>query len=362
MARPKKPTRLYQRPDTGEWIIRDGGKDTRTGHRGDDARAYAEAALARYLTNRGRAPAPVAPDELPVCVLLEDYATAKTDSVADPDRLDYAILALAGFWTGKTVKDIHRENCQAYQRFRCRSRSTVRRELSVLRAAVNFSKERLTKIPDVWLPAETDPRPDWLTRAEFASVLKQLWRHKRSRHAARLAVCQFYTGSRPATVSKTTYARRTDGPWVDLEQEIWWRRGDDEARTKKERKPHRIPSRLLAHLRRWRRLYETRYIVEHPRHPGRPVGDIGKALETACDRANVARITPHGLKHTAITLFIQSGGSIEAASEYFSTSPETIRRTYWHHSPLHQQAIVERVSDLGRTRTAQKRPETSANQ
>lgn len=355
MPRPKKPARLYPRPDTGEWIIRGAGPDKRTGFHGDGERAQAEAALARHLTERGEAPVPVEPEEIPVNVLVADYCAARADHVADPDRLDYAAEALAPFWTGKTVAHVTDENCQAYTKHReaqGRSRSTARKELGTLRAALNHNKKRLTKVPDVWLPEETDPRPDWLTRDEFAAMLWQLWRQKRSRHAARMALCQFYTGSRPRTVGKTTRHKRKDGPWIDLEQEIWWRRGDDEKKSRKAREPHRIARRLLAHLRRWQRIFpEWVYVIEHPRHPGKPVLDIEKALTTACEKAGVQRITPHGLKHTAITLFIQGGGSKEKAEEYYSTSAATITKTYWHHSPLFQKEAAQMADRLGRTET-----------
>jgi integrase len=71
--------------------------------------------------------------------------------------------------------------------------------------------------------------------------------------------------------------------------------------------------------------------LEHlipPCDPGQPVWDISKALEGAAKRAGVKRITLHTLEHTAITLFIQSGGSVEGASDYFSTSIETIQSNY----------------------------------
>lgn len=77
--------------------------------------------------------------------------------------------------------------------------------------------------------------------------------------------------------------------------------------------------------------------------------DIGNALAAAAARAGVKRITPHTLKHTAITLFIQSGGSAEDASDYFSTSIETIQSNYWHHSPHHQRRAVKQIEILGRT-------------
>ena len=104
--------------------------------------------------------------------------------------------------------------------------------------------------------------------------------------------------------------------------------------------------------------------MEFARHPGRPVMDIGNALDSAAKRAGVKRITPHTLKHTAITLAIQGGMSVEDAADYFSTSIETIQSNYWHHSPHHQARAVAMVGNLGRTdtpRNSAKRTETRAN-
>lgn len=76
--------------------------------------------------------------------------------------------------------------------------------------------------------------------------------------------------------------------------------------------------------------------------------DISKALEGAEKRALVKRITPHTLEHTAITPFIQSGGSAEDASGYFLASIETIQSNYWHHSPKHQARARVQILNLGK--------------
>jgi DNA invertase Pin-like site-specific DNA recombinase len=72
---------------------------------------------------------------------------------------------------------------------------------------------------------------------------------------------------------------------------------------------------------------------------------IGNAFEGACRRAGLTDVTPHTLKHTAITWAIQKGLSVEDAADYFDTSAETIRKVYCHHSPAYQDravAILER--------------------
>lgn len=353
MPRPRKPARLYQRPDTQEWVIRDAGKERRTGHRGSGGREAAEEVFARYFAARLTLPlTPQKPDDVSISLVLVNYLETLRDDMVAPERQAYAVKALSPFWSTKNCGEISEEICRAYVKTRP-SASTARRVLSVLRAALNkaHKDKMLLGAPAVWLPPKGKAKPDWLSRNAFARVLWQLWRQKRSRHAARLALCQFYSGSRPRTVAKSTWAEQADGPWVGLDQRIWWRAGEDEPGTVKARRPHGLPPRLMAHLRRWQRIYGGTYIVEHPRNPGQPVMDIGKALEGACDRAGVKRITPHTLKHSAITLAIQSGMSAEDAADYYSTSIETIQANYWHHSPYHQERAIALMANLGRTDT-----------
>lgn len=50
---------------------------------------------------------------------------------------------------------------------------------------------------------------------------------------------------------------------------------------------------------------------------------------------------PHVLKPTAITWAMQRGAAIRDAAGYFSTSAETIEKTYGHHSPNQQLTAVQ---------------------
>lgn len=396
MPRPKKPARLYERPDTGEWIIRDGSHSERTGCIGSADFGAAEEKLAKYLIGkRGREPeVPMPKESVSVIRALTHYAQNLREETAAPERTGAAIDAMVLFWADKACSQVNEDTCRAYTKWRMAggvrsaliaigkdtksremvSRSTVRRELTVLRAALRKGHGRiLTDVPPVWLPAETEPRPEWLTRDQFAFLLWELWkgprpkrkdgsigpRQDRTKHAARIALSQFYSGSRPGTIGRSTWRKRKDGPWIDMVARVWHRKGEAELDTVKSRGPHSIPDRLYAHLERWQRLHGGEYVVEHPRRPGMPVIDIGKAIDTAAAAAGLGRVTPHTLKHTAITLAIQSSMTIEEAADYFSTSPETIRKTYWHHSPHHQQRAVTLMGSLGRG-SAQIRTETLA--
>jgi integrase len=358
------------RPDDGRWFILDRGKQISTRARGREGEEAAQEALKRYLAEQvfqlPAAPLPLA--LVSVDQVLSHYLDNLRPDIADWERQGYGVQALMKFWTRKTCADINERSCRSYNATR-NSDQTARRELGILRAALGVAHNHgiIPSRPTVWLPAKGDPNPDWLERSEVARLLWELRRNKRTRHTARFLICMFYTGSRVGTISRTTWEERRDGPWVDLEKGLWYRSGVDERKTAKRRGTHRIPRRLLNHLRIWRRAdlrrkekvagassVSGKYVIEYPRLPGQPVKDIGNSLASACRRAGMRKITPHVLKHTAITNAIGDGMSVEQAADFFSTSVATIQTTYWHHSPHHQHEAVEIMNRLGRQRNATK--------
>lgn len=359
-GRKPKPARVWKRKDE-RWIILDRGKHISTGFRGAEGEEAANKALERYLASK-HFNVPDTPQPLSVVsvdAVLAYYLDNLRDDIAAPERQAYAVMALMVFWAGKTCAELCTENYQNYIDSRP-SKSTARRELGTLRAALNkaFDDGLIPAAPKVLLPPKSKRKPVSLSRDEVARVLWQLWRGKRTKHAARFLVCMFYTGSRPGTIARSTWLERSDGPWVDIDAEIWWRAGVDEPETVKMRRSHRIPKRLRAHLRRWRGLNRLKaargegqggtFVIEYARRPNQPVKDVGGALERACERAKVRRITPHVLKHTAITNAIRSGMSIEDAADYFSTSVQTIQEVYWHRSPHHQKRAGEIMERSGK--------------
>ena len=58
-----------------------------------------------------------------------------------------------------------------------------------------------------------------------------------------------------------------------------------------------------------------------------------RAFIKAVGEANLQAVTPHTLKHTAITWAMQNGVTTWEAAGFFATSQETIEKVYGHHSP-----------------------------
>lgn len=80
-------------------------------------------------------------------------------------------------------------------------------------------------------------------------------------------------------------------------------------------------------------------------YKGRPLADIKKGFaELLKDCGIKKKVTPHSLKHTAITWLVQSGMELETISELTSTSVKILRGTYAHHRPDYQKALGDALS------------------
>jgi integrase len=146
-------------------------------------REQAEIALAEFIAAKAKSAGPRDPSAVLVTDVLADYAEERGKLTDSPWRISAAVNALVPFWKGLTVGHVMGETCRAYARARERSAGTVRRELGVLRAAVNHAHKegRLTRIVGFVLPPRPEPRDRWLTRKEAAALLRAALRVPRVR-------------------------------------------------------------------------------------------------------------------------------------------------------------------------------------
>jgi integrase len=178
---------------------------------------------------------------------LADYAEEMAPTTAAPWRIGLAVTAQAGFWAGRTVVEMTKETCRRYVAWRGRSNGTARRELGVLRAAINHAHRegRLTRTVAVHLPAGAEPRDRWLTRAEVAALLRAALREPRVRLNLPLFILiAVYTGRREEAILSLRWAQ------VDLEAGIIDFRAPGAPISNKRRGRVRIPAKLLAYLKR----------------------------------------------------------------------------------------------------------------
>ena len=216
--------------------------------------------------------------------------------------------------------------------------ASIRRELGVLQAAINFCHKEgyLTHAARVTSPEKPPSRDRWITRGEAAALIIAARRLPRCKHLARFILVALYTGTRKDAILRLGFMPNTAGGWIDVDQGILHRRGAQEIETKKRRPPMKLSRKLLAHCRRWKASGDIWVVT----YNGQRVGDIKKVFASIADGAGMPDVTPHTLKHTAITWAMQKGMQLDDASHYFGTSRETIMRVYWHHSPHFQEDAV----------------------
>ena len=114
----------------------------------------------------------------------------------------------------------------------------------------------------------------------------------------------------------------------------------------KRKTPVKIAKRLLAHLRRWKRLDRwvdgkagIRYIVHYQ---GRAFTKENKSFRAAAAAAGLDKmVTPHVLRHTRGTWLAQSGVKSSEAAASLGLTVDEYERTYLHNDPDFQQAAAD---------------------
>lgn len=303
---------------------------TRKRSTGTTDRREAEDALAQFIHHRHlieRPSGPSDPSGFLISDALELYGELHAPTVAAPERIGYAIDALLVFWSQSTVADVSKETCRAYARHRNRADGTVRRELTTLRAAINFahSEGRLTRVPAVWLPKPPEGRDRWLRRSEAALLLNaaRLGRADVRLYLPLFIVIALYTGARKDAILSLRW------PQVDFERGTINFNEPGRAQTKKRRSRQPIPDRLMTFLKLARRRGSDLGYVVHCE--GARINDVKRAFASACSRAGVADATPHTLRHTCGTWMAHKGVPLFEIGGWLGQTHERTVALYAHH-------------------------------
>lgn len=385
MSRQAKGARLWLQPERRDakerltersvWVIRDGARKISTGC-GPGALERAEEKLAEYIAAK-RQPerqGTTDPHKVLIADILNIYArdvaprhNRPKESIArleillawwsDPDRAQADLKRMASdddAFSG-VAADVRGATCRVFAKVAGKP-SWARRLLEDLRAALNyaFAEGHLDRAIAVTLPPKPPPRDRWLTRSEAAAAIWAAWRYKEPegnlpngrgarytrRHIARFILVGIYTGTRKAAILEAAFERRPGFGYVDLGEGIFYRRPAGRRETRKRQPPIRLPSRLLAHMRRWRAKGQS-FVIEHN---GAPVLDVKRAFKSVMDECQIEKVTPHNLRHTAATWAMQNSGDPWQMAGYLGMSVETLLRNYGHHHQDHLDGAGEVIA------------------
>lgn len=363
MPRKPSPPRLWFRADTATWVIKDGSKRISTGCGKTDAEA-AERALADYFASKYEAPRGGRASEITVGDVIAVYLQEKADGASRPKETEQCLARLNDYFGAMTVSEIKGRTCRDFAAHR-KTPAGARKDLEILRAAIrHYHKEYgLDVVPALTLPDKSTPREVYMTRSEAAALLwaclgwekigtgeNAYWkrrRYHRGTHLARLVLIGLYTGTRPGAIKSLQWIRNIDGGWADLDRGVIFRRADGERVAHNKRKPPvKLARRLLAHMKRWKRLdgweddaVGIRYIVHYY---GKPLIKENKAFRAAIAAAGLpGAVTPHVLRHTRGTWLAQKNVPSHQAAASLGLTVEEYERTYLHNDPDFQQEAAD---------------------
>ncbi len=343
MPRKRQPPRLWLRPrNDGRkpvWIIRDGSRQRSTGALEHELEK-AEKALADYLGENHHHTRNSRTDAALVLDALIYYSDAKA-KIAAPERIGYAIDALGHWWSDRPISDVTGANCRAYADDRGASDGTVRRELGVLRAALNLyhAEGYIQTVPRVTLPAAPMPRERWLTKAEAEALIVAAETLERAPHLPLFIRLGLHTGTRHAAALALQWQPNTVGGWIDLDQRMLYRAPVGDRRRAKRKPPSILSDAILPYLEEARE--KTRqYVIEYQ---GGAVQSVKKSFAKACQIAGLADVIPHTLRHTCGTWLALDGVPIWKAARYIGVSDAEFDRTYGHYHPDFMGEVIDSI-------------------
>lgn len=349
MSQKKRPARLWLRPDTGTWFIKDGPRRIPTDCREDEVSA-AQGKLAEYLAVEYRPPRSSCAAEVTVADVTIIYATDKAPASARPKETLAHLERVTDFFGDMTLVEVKGQKCRDYADHRGNEGGS-RRDLEILRAAINYyhAEYTLDVVPKISLPQKGTPRQTWLTRQEVARLLRAARNEKQCGHLVRLIMIGLYTGTRLSAILNLQWIPNTNGGHVDLDRGVIYRKAEGErVAHNKRRTPVKVPPRLLRFLRYWHRADTTvsldgtvstlRYTVNYA---GQKIIKPHKAFRTVRAAAGFGDdVTPHVLRHTRATWLAQAGVDTEQAASSLGMTAEEFERTYAHASPDFQAAAA----------------------
>ncbi|HEX2891601.1 site-specific integrase [Vineibacter terrae] len=325
------------------YVVWTEGRRTKRRSTGTTNREEATIVLREVMTELTN-PEKARPDQISIAWCLQRYYDGYAYELSSSWTIDIHIKKLLAYWRDKTVDALTPDAINGYKKHVLEveklSVSIVNRRLTALRSALNYAKANrwLSEVPSIPKWDEPDPKSHFLTRSQVA---KLLWASRRVPHLKMFIRLAVYTAARAEAIFQLTWDRIDwENGWIDFRLP-----GVIHKRKKRPNAPQSPV--LMAALRRAKQKTNSRLVVSYtgPKHtdPNEPIADIRTALEAACDRAGVERVTPHIFKHTAITWGLRQA-SLWDVSGQTATSVTTLARVYGKHLNEDRKATANAIA------------------
>lgn len=253
--------------------------------------------------------------------------------LADKDQTAIRHKDLRGSWKQAAPTFAHlrpdqitRDLCRQYRDARYkqgRKPATVRKELEVVRAGLNFFKKGGQAVFE--LPPQPPPKDRFLSKEEARRLLRAA---RRFSHIRAFIALSLTTAARQTALLELTWDR------VDLKRKtITLSLNDAKDEQRKRRATVPMNRRTYLYLRVLKAAAQSQYVIEWG---GRRVRSVKKGFAAAAERAGLDDITPHILRHTAASWMAEADVPMFDISRYLGHSDTRItERRYAKLSPSH---------------------------
>jgi integrase len=261
--------------------------------------------------------------------------------LADKDKTAIRAVDLRGAWKqaegtfGHLRPDqVTREVCREYRDARYaagRKANTVRKELEVVRAALNFHKKGAVAVFE--LPSPPPPKERYLSRDEARALLRAC---RRFPHVRAFVALSIATAARQSALLQLTWDR------VDMDKRrITLALGDSQDQERKRRATVPMNRRAYRYLRVLKEAATCNHVIEWGGHR---VLSIKKGFAGACGRAGLVDVTPHILRHTAASWMAEGGVDMFRISRFLGHSDTKV--TERRYAKLHPDFLADAAEAL----------------
>lgn len=286
------------------------------------------------------------PKEIITCnQIIEFYLNNKAGSYDSDYRsrqayqsLVVSLAPISKYFGNLNPESMTKQNSREYIEFQQKAgkaNATIRRQLAIFTAALNFAKGEgwIEKTPSLEKPKEPPPKDLWMTPEQ----VRQFLNNCKTPHIKLFTLLALNTLSRKAAILDLKWSQ------VDMDRRLINFNPPERIQTKKRRVPVGINDNLYAALLEASEFAHTEFVIEFN---GKRVIDNKKAFARAAKNANLDWITPHVLRHTGATLLAQKGVSLWEIAGIMGDRLATVEKHYAKHHPDYLKKAIDALDDL----------------
>lgn len=265
------------------------------------------------------------------------------------ERDQYSLRRLQPHFSGRDLRELKRGDVRRYVSARLVDgvcESTVKRELRLLSAAINFVRTE-HDYPELANPVQSlgldggESRVRWISRSEASALILAAGTAARQPHLRNFVRLALSTGCRKNELLALEWHR------VDFERSHFRLECEHTKNGKRRLVP--LNSGALSALRD-----QLDWVARHcagsewvfASSSGRRVGNLQKGFVAACARAGIENFRIHDLRHTFASWLVMEGVSLYVVKDLLGHSSITVTERYAHLSPNHGREAVQKLLPL----------------